>query len=261
MTVDPTAALMVPLQTTWATEALGGSMLVAIPVAALAGLLSFFSPCVVPLLPGYLSFATGMSAAEVAEGGNRRRMLAGTSLFVLGFAAVFMLTGALMGTLGTLMLEHQRGLSIGIGVVTMLLGGIFMGLVPLGQRDIRLHRVPRLGLVAAPLLGIVFGLGWTPCMGPTLGVVMGLALNEGSSQRGALLAFCYALGLGVPFIIAGLAMGRLATAIGFVRRHQQAVQRVGGALMVLVGLLLVTGAWDQLMAVIRQWTLAYGAPI
>lgn len=252
---------LVPLQASWVESAIGGSMLLAIPVAALAGLLSFFSPCVLPLLPGYLSFATGLSAAEVADGGRRGRMLLGSCLFVLGFAAVFVATGAVIGSLGSALVMHQRAITVVIGLLTILLGAIFLGLLPLGQRDVRLHRVPRLGILAAPLLGIVFGVGWTPCMGPALAVVLGLALNEGSQLRGGFLAFCYALGLGIPFVLAGLAMSRMAGAIGFVKRHQLAVQRAGGGLMVLVGILLVTGLWDRAMAVVRQWAVAYGAPI
>ncbi len=246
----------------WVRQAMGGSMVLAVPVAVLAGLVSFFSPCVLPLLPGYLSFATGLSAAEVLEGTRRRgRMLLGTSLFVLGFAAVFVATGALIGSLGATLIDHQRTITIVVGALTILMGLVFMGLVPLGQRDIRLHRVPRLGLVAAPLLGMVFGIGWTPCIGPALGVVLNLSLNEGSSTRGGLLAFFYALGLGIPFIVAGLAMSAMGRTVGFVKQHQLAVQRLGGALMVVVGLMLVTGIWDTAMAGVRQLAANWGALI
>ena len=246
----------------WVRQAMGGSMGLAVPVAVLAGLVSFFSPCVLPLLPGYLSFATGLSAAEVLEGTRRRgRMLLGTSLFVLGFAAVFVATGALIGSLGATLIDHQRTITIVVGALTILMGLVFMGLVPLGQRDIRLHRVPRLGLVAAPLLGMVFGIGWTPCIGPALGVVLNLSLNEGSSTRGGLLAFFYALGLGIPFIVAGLAMSAMGRTVGFVKQHQLAVQRLGGALMVVVGLMLVTGIWDTAMAGVRQLAANWGALI
>ena len=246
----------------WVRQAMGGSMVLAVPVAVLAGLVSFFSPCVLPLLPGYLSFATGLSAAEVLEGTRRRgRMLLGTSLFVLGLAAVFVATGALIGSLGATLIDHQRTITIVVGALTILMGLVFMGLVPLGQRDIRIHRVPRLGLVAAPLLGMVFGIGWTPCIGPALGVVLNLSLNEGSSTRGGLLAFFYALGLGIPFIVAGLAMSAMGRTVGFVKQHQLAVQRLGGALMVVVGLMLVTGIWDTAMAGVRQLAANWGALI
>lgn len=242
----------------WAEAAVGGSMALAIPVAALAGLVSFFSPCVVPLLPGYLSYATGMGAAEVIEGTNRRgRMLAGASLFVLGFALVFVATGAAVGSLGRALFEYQSMISRLLGVVIIILGLIFSGLLPIGQRDLRIHRIPKIGVAAAPLVGIVFALGWTPCIGPTLGVVLNLALNEGTAVRGGLLAFVFALGLGLPFVAAGLAYTKMARAIAVLRRHQVAVMRVGGLLMVAVGVALVTGVWEVLVAVLRQWSLGF----
>jgi cytochrome c-type biogenesis protein len=237
----------------WAQNAVGGSMALALPVALTAGLVSFFSPCVVPLLPGYISYATGLSAAQVVGGqGRRGRVLAGTGLFVLGFAVVFVASGALVGTLGQLLFGYREVLTRVLGGVAIVLGLIFAGLLPLGRRDLRFDRVPRVGVAAAPLLGIVFGLGWTPCIGPTLGVVYTLAINEGSAMRGGLLAFVYALGLGIPFVVAGLAFARMARTVSFLRRHQLALLRIGGAMMVVVGLLLVTGAWDHLMNDIRQ---------
>ncbi len=253
---------MVPLDlSTWAEQAVGGSMALALPVALLAGLVSFFSPCVVPLLPGYLSYATGLGAAEVIEGTRRRgRMLAGTSLFVLGIAAVFVATGAVIGRAGLLLLTHAELISRVLGVLIIGLGLIFAGVLRLGQRDLRIHRVPAVGVAAAPLLGVVFALGWTPCIGPTLGVVYSLALNEGTALRGALLAFVFALGLGVPFIVAGLLYARMARAVGFLRRHQVALMRTGGVLMVLVGVLLVTGVWTDLTAALRQ-TFASFVPV
>lgn len=242
--------------------AVGGSMVLALPVAVLAGLVSFFSPCVLPLLPGYLSYATGLSASDVTSGrGSRARILAGTSLFILGFALVFVSTGALFGGLGGLLLAHARTISIVIGVLAVLLGLIFAGVIPLGQRTVRLGGVPRVGIAAAPLLGLVFGLGWTPCIGPTLSVVLTLAVNEATALRGAVLALAYALGLGLPFLAAGLAFDRLGGTLAWVRRHHGLLQRLGGGLLVVVGLLLVTGVWDRLMGVFRQWASAFGVVV
>ncbi|HSK33255.1 MAG TPA: cytochrome c biogenesis protein CcdA [Propionicimonas sp.] len=229
-------------------------MLLALPVAFLAGLVSFFSPCVLPLLPGYLSYATGLGAAEITAGrGGRSRVLLGTIGFVAGFAAVFVATGALAGSVGAALVAWQRPLTIGAGILSIALGLVFTGWLPMGQGTWRLNLSPRLGVAAAPLLGIVFGLGWTPCIGPALSVVLSLALNEATALRGGVLAFTYALGLGLPFIIAGLAFGRLAGTLDWVKRHHRGIQVAGGVAMMAVGVLLATGWWDVLMAGIRQW--------
>ena len=211
---------MTPLDlATWAETAVGGSMVLALPVALLAGLVSFFSPCVVPLLPGYLSYATGLGAAEVVEGTPRRgRMLAGASLFVLGFAVVFVITGVVAGSAGRLLAEYRSVITRVLGVLIIVLGLIFAGVLRIGQRDLRIHRIPTVGVAAAPLVGVVFALGWTPCLSPTLGVVVNLGFNEGTALRGGLLGFVYALGLGIPFVIAGLAFTKMARAIAFLSR-------------------------------------------
>ena len=231
---------------------LSGSLLLALPVAAFAGLVSFFSPCVVPLLPGYLSYATGLSGADL-EDGRRGRMVLGSALFVLGFTFVFVALGTLSGALGDLLWEYMTPVSRVLGVVTILVGLAFIGLVPWLQRDVRVHRVPAVGLAAAPLLGVLFGLGWTPCIGPTLAAVQTLALTEGTAARGALLSVAYSLGLGLPFVIAGLAFRRMLGAVAWVRRHQVWVTRAGGAMLVLVGVLLVTGVWDLWVGELRNW--------
>lgn len=242
----------------WAETAVGGSMALALPVALLAGLVSFFSPCVVPLLPGYLSYATGLGAAEVVEGSPRRgRMLAGASLFVLGFAVVFVITGVVAGSAGRLLAEYRDVITRVLGVVIIMLGLIFAGVLKIGQRDLRLHRIPAVGVAAAPLVGVVFALGWTPCLSPTLGVVVNLGFNEGTAIRGGLLGFVYALGLGIPFVLAGLAFTKMASAVAFLRERQQLIMRIGGILMIIVGLLVVTGTWNTLTAMLRQWASTF----
>jgi cytochrome c-type biogenesis protein len=240
----------------FANTALDGSLLLAVPVAIIAGAVSFFSPCVVPLLPGYLSYVTGLTGADL-ESSGRSRMLVGTLLFVLGFSVVFVSFGLMFGEIGRLLLTHQHVITTVLGGLTILLGLAFMGFVPLLQRDVRIHRVPAVGVAAAPLLGILFGLGWTPCIGPTLSAVLTLATNQASAGRGALLAFAYSLGLGLPFIVAALAFRRLLGTVAFVRRHQVWVTRIGGSMLVVVGILLVTGTWDTIVADMRGWIGQY----
>lgn len=233
-----------------------GTMLLAIPVAAAAGLVSFFSPCVVPLLPGYVSYATGLSGADL-ESARRGRMVTGTFLFVLGFTVWFVVLGTASGALGQWLWEYKRGISMVLGAVTVLVGLVFMGVVPWLQRDLRVHRVPTVGLLAAPLLGMLFAIGWTPCLGPTIAAVQSLALTEGTAMRGAVLSVAYSLGLGLPFILLGLAYRRALGALRWVQRHQVWVTRVGGAMLVLVGLLLLTGWWEIWVAELRGWVIGF----
>jgi cytochrome c-type biogenesis protein len=236
-----------------------GTMLVAMPVAAAAGLVSFLSPCVVPLLPGYVSYATGLSGADL-ENAGRGRMLAGTTLFVLGFTAWFVVVGVTTGALGAWLWEYKREISVVLGSLTVLVGLVFMGL-PWLQRDVRVHAMPAIGLGAAPLLGLLFAIGWTPCLGPTIIAVQSLAINEGTVGRGVVLSVAYSMGLGLPFILLGLAYRRTLGAVRWVRRHQAWVTRVGGAMLVVVGLLLVTGWWDVLVADLRGWSSGYGVSV
>jgi cytochrome c-type biogenesis protein len=231
---------------------LTGSLVLALPVALAAGLVSFFSPCVVPLLPGYLSYATGLSGVDLEEGG-RGRMLLGSFLFVLGFSAVFIGYGTLFGSLGDWLIDYQQQISFGLGLFTILVGVAFVGFIPVLQRDLRVHRVPAVGLAAAPLLGVLFGVGWTPCIGPTLSAVEALAVNEGTAVRGAVLSLAYSLGLGIPFLVTGLAYRRSLRGIRWVRRHQTWVTRIGGLMLVAVGLLLVTGVWDRWVVDLQSW--------
>ena len=239
----------------WAAQTVSGAMPLALPVAFLAGLVSFFSPCVVPLLPGYISYATGLSAAEIVAARPRTRMwraLAGTVLFVAGYGVVFVGSATLAGALGGIVLRWQGPLTRAMGAIMIVLGLIFAGLVRFGQRDLRPTRLPRVGLAAAPLVGLVFGLGWTPCTGPTLGAVLTMALNAGSAAKGAWLAVAYTLGLGVPFIVAAVAFQRISRAVAFLRARQELIMRIGGLLMIATGALMITGVWGWLMGVIRQ---------
>jgi len=242
-----------------------GSLLLALPVALLAGLVSFFSPCVIPLLPGYLSYVTGLSGADIVAGGGdkvRGRMLAGVGLFVLGFALVYVTLGGAFGAIGDRLLAHQDVLTKVLGVVTIVLGLVFAGVVPWLQRDIRFHTVPAVGVGAAPLLGILFGLGWTPCIGPTLGAVLALGGTYGPNPtRGAILAFVYCLGLGIPFLVAAVSFERMMTAVGWVRQRQVWVMRLGGAMLVTVGILLLTGVWDSMVQSMQSWLTGFETPV
>ncbi|GGO89734.1 cytochrome c biogenesis CcdA family protein [Wenjunlia tyrosinilytica] len=233
-----------------------GALLLAVPVALLGGLVSFFSPCVLPLVPGYLSYVTGVSGTDLAQA-RRGRMVVGASLFVLGFSAVFVSGGALFGGFGTLLQEHRETITRALGGLTIVLGLSFMGVVPgLGfmQREMRLHKRPAVGLAGAPMLGVLFGLGWTPCLGPTLSAVNTLAYNEASAARGAFLTAVYCAGLGLPFIVVAVAFRRTLGAFAFVKRHYAWVMRIGGGMLVAVGVLLVTGAWDRIIVEMQVWS-------
>jgi cytochrome c-type biogenesis protein len=253
-----------------------GPLLVAAGVAALVGLISFASPCVLPLVPGYLSYVTGLvgtgarTTAAVAAGGGtatvvrtderspRGRMLAGAVLFVLGFTLVFVAFGAAFGGLGRVLLQYSDVLNRVFGVVTIVMGLAFLGWLPFLQRTARISARPVAGLAGAPLLGVVFGLGWTPCLGPTLAAVNSLAYAEATAGRGALLGVAYCLGLGIPFVLVALGARWAMGATSFLRRHARAVTRVGGVVLVVVGVLLVTGAWTELMQWLRAWLATTG---
>jgi cytochrome c-type biogenesis protein len=233
-----------------------GSLLLALPVALAAGLVSFLSPCVLPLVPGYLSYVTGMSGAEIAARA-RGRVLIGTVLFVLGFTAVFVSFGAFFGYFGADLLEHQATINRVLGALVIVFGLAFMGLIPGLQRDWRIHQAPAAGLAGAPLLGALFGIGWTPCIGPTLGAVQTLAFSSASAGRGAVLTVAYALGLGIPFVLAAIGFRWALGAFGWVRQHYVWVMGAGGGMLVVLGLLLVTGWWNDLSIHLRSWTLDF----
>jgi cytochrome c-type biogenesis protein len=233
-----------------------GSLFAALPIALLAGLISFFSPCVLPLVPGYVSYVTGVSGADLKDA-RRGRLFLGTLLFVLGFTAVFVSMGAAFGYFGKTLLEHQATITKVFGAVTIVLGLSFMGVLPGMQREFRVHKRPAIGLVGAPLLGMVFGLGWTPCIGPTLTAVLNLSVSEASANRGALLTVAYCLGLGVPFLVTALAFRKALGAFGWVKKHYVWVMRLGGGMLVLLGVLMLTGAWDHIMREMQSWAGQY----
>ncbi|MDT0343419.1 cytochrome c biogenesis CcdA family protein [Streptomyces litchfieldiae] len=233
---------------------LSGALLAALPVALFGGLVSFFSPCVLPLVPGYLSYVTGVGGADLQDA-RRGRMFLGALLFVLGFSTVFVTTGAFFGGIGAEFLEHQDVLNRVFGALTILLGLAFTGLLPrLTQREIRFHLRPAVGLAGAPMLGLVFGIGWIPCVGPTLAAVQFLAFSEATAGRGALLTLVYCLGLGLPFIIAALAFRRTLGAFAWVKRHYVWVMRLGGVMLITTGLLLVTGLWADVVYEMQVWS-------
>jgi cytochrome c-type biogenesis protein len=275
-----------------------GPLVLALPVAAAAGAVTFLSPCCLPLVPGYLSFVTGMAGASgtqpavsddspgqaaavgVAPSGvavaarpaavvvpapaPRGRVVAGTALFVLGFSVVFVAYGAALGGLGHLVTGHARLLTQILGGLTIILGLLFAGAFDrfaFAGRIIRPAARPKAGLAGAPLLGVMFGLGWSPCIGPTLTAVLALSASSGTVGRGALLAFVYALGLGVPFLLVSLGFQVAMRAFAFARRRARLITRIGGAMLVCVGLLEVTGAWSTFMAWLQVHWVNYQAPL
>jgi cytochrome c-type biogenesis protein len=221
-----------------------GSLIFAFPVAFAAGLIAFLSPCVLPLAPGYVSYMTGLTGAELADG-RKSRMLLGSVLFVLGFSVVFVSFGAFFGGVGSVLLQYQDVITRVLGVMVIIMGLAFMGLIPGLQREWRIHRLPDWGVAGAPMLGVLFGLGWTPCIGPTLAAVQTLAFTEASALRGALLSFVYCLGLGLPFVLLAVLFSRTARALAWVKGHYLLVMRIGGGMLVIVGVLLVTGVWTD----------------
>lgn len=246
----------------WLTDTvLSGSLVLAIPVAIAAGLVSFFSPCVLPLVPGYLSYVSGVGVQDLDRSEGRPRIVLGAVLFVAGFSAIYVAGGALFGAFGLRLAQHQRTFSIVAGVLVILLALVFLGLVPRMQREFRVHAVPTVGLAIAPVLGVFFGLGWLPCIGPTLGAVLALAGNEATAWRGAGLTAVYCLGLGVPFVLAAMGFARFARTAGWVRRHQRTIQVAGGVLLLVVGVMLVTGWWDSLITDLQGWAGRFGTPL
>jgi cytochrome c-type biogenesis protein len=280
---------------------LSGPVLLAIPVAAAAGAITFLSPCCLPLVPGYLSYVTGMSgsaaetepeaepadtvtagAAAVATAGGqataaatitvsppaaqpRSRVMVGTLLFVLGFSALFAVEGIAVSSIGDALARHADGLARILGAVIILLGLMFMGAFDrfsVAGRIFRPSYRPRAGVAGAPLLGILFGLSWTPCIGPTLTAVLLLGENSGTALRGGVLAFVYGLGIGIPFLIMAFAFQRGVTLFGWARRHARLITQIGGLMLIAVGVLEVSGAWASAIIWLKvHWLSGYTPPI
>jgi cytochrome c-type biogenesis protein len=222
------------------------NLLVAMYVAAIAGLVSFFSPCVIPLVPGYLSYASGMSDVK-----SRSRVFLGSVLFVSGFTFLFVSYGVLFGGLGSKIAENSRPISIALGLLTISLGVIFL----FNERFYRSFKPTwkmRSGLVFAPFLGFAFGIGWTPCIGPTLGAVQVLAIQSATAQRGAILSAAYCVGLGLPFILMGLFLDKAEPLRRFIASKGNIITKIGGLLLILIGILQVSNFWDQLMNSLRD---------
>lgn len=241
---------------------LDANLLLAMGVAFAAGLVSFASPCVVPLVPGYLSFMTGLSGQEIAQGGLRQRgrVLLGSVLFVAGFAVPFAMIGLAFGTL--VFLQHNLVARIVMGLVVAGFG-VLMARGRL-VREVRLtHEASGRGLSGAPLLGFVFGVGWTPCLGPTAGAILTLStqVSTGAAVRSGMLMVVYAFGLGVPFILFGLAFKRLSGALEVLRRNARTLQYLGGGLLVLVGVAIATGLWNQLIFYLRPMIQGFETPL
>ncbi|WP_243233437.1 cytochrome c biogenesis CcdA family protein [Microbacterium sp. CIAB417] len=228
-----------------------GSLLLAIPVAMLAGLVSFLSPCVLPLVPGYLGFLGGAVAPRGgagAQSNGKGRLLLGVLLFILGFTIVFVAWTILGGATGHFFVRWGELVTRILGVVIILMGLVFLGLFGFAQREFRFHVDSRSGLIGAPLLGIALGIGWAPCMGPTLAAIVSLSWQVGDPWRAALLGVAYSLGLGIPFVLVALGFGWAARAIGFLRRHIRTVNIIGGVLLIVLGVLMVTGIWTDIMS-------------
>ncbi|MGV8970320.1 MAG: cytochrome c biogenesis CcdA family protein [Microbacteriaceae bacterium] len=224
----------------------GGQLFVAIPIALLAGIISFLSPCILPLVPGYLGYVGGLSGADGKE--DRSRLLLGVGLFILGFMAVFVATTTVAGALGTWLVVYDDVIVRVAGVLVIALGLVFIGQFAFVQRTVKPRWIPATGIAGAPLLGIVFGLGWTPCLGPTLITITALSLNSASATQGAILGVFYSLGIGIPFLLIAIGFGWVSTSVDWVKKHIRVVNVIGGSMLVLIGVLMVSGLWSVWMS-------------
>lgn len=238
-----------------------GQLLVASLIAVAAGLLSFLSPCVLPLVPGYLAYVGSTAGSAPGEKSPRGRVLLGSVLFVLGFTAVFVAILAAAGTVGVFITQWEPVITRVMGAVIIVMGLVFIGLFTKMQTTRKMRVKPKFGLAGAPLLGAVFAIGWTPCMGPTLAVIMGLSLQQASVSRSVVLAIAYCIGLGLPFILAAFGFSWLTQTMTFFKRHIRAVNLIGGGLLILIGLLMVTGLWSQMMYALQAVIGGYVTPL
>jgi cytochrome c-type biogenesis protein len=221
-----------------------GGLWLAVPIAIAAGLVSFLSPCVLPLVPGYLGYVSGAATGAQV---TRRRVLLGAALFVLGFSVVFLLATILVGTVGVFVAQYTDLILRIAGVVVIVMGIVFIGQVSFLQRTVKPAWQPRMGLIGAPLLGVIFAVGWTPCVGPTLVAVTSLVLDQGDLSRAVILGIAYCVGLGVPFLLVAIGFGWVGSSMRWVKRHIRAVNIAGGVLLIVVGVLMVSGLWGTVI--------------
>lgn len=239
-----------------------GALWLAVPLALAAGLVSFLSPCILPLVPGYLGFIGGAagasadtstgpstgSATQLIARQNRRRMLLGVLLFIAGFTVVFVAYTVLGGAASVFLLQWGELITRILGIVVIVMGIVFLGFFGFAQRQFKLQVNSTTGLVGAPLLGITLAIGWAPCTGPTLAAIISVGWTLGDPWRAALLGVAYSLGLGIPFLLVALGFGWATSATAFMRRHIRTVNIIGGALLIILGVLMVSGVWTQIMS-------------